>query len=445
MELKKNEKLEDGRVLLEFLIDRPTFDEAVTAVYRREVVKINVPGFRKGKAPKSIIEKMYGKEIFFEDAINDIIPEAYTTAVDVSGIKAVGRPEIDIVTIDENGVLLSAKTFVEPEIVIEGYKGLNITVPAVKEATDEEVSAEIQTIRERNSREIEITDRPVQDGDKAFIDFEGFVDGVAFENGSAQNQPLVIGSGSFIPGFEEQIVGHSIGEEFDINVTFPTEYHEASLAGKEAIFKIKINSISVVEYPELDDDFAADVSEFNTFAEYSADIKAKIQKRHENENDNAKGEAINEALAGLVTDEIPAPMIESETENLLNEYDNNFRRQGFSLESYLSITGQTLDAIRDQLRPASIARVKVRLALDKIAELENIEVTEEELENEFKQISEAYSVDLDTVKGAIRAEDLKKDIASRKAFDLVKENAEITVAVEVETEPEAVETEEVSE
>lgn len=443
MELKKNEKLEDGRVLLEFLIDRPTFDEAVTAVYRREVVKINVPGFRKGKAPKSIIEKMYGKEIFFEDAINDIIPEAYTSAVEVSGIKAVGRPEIDIVTIDENGVVLSAKTFVEPEIQLEGYKGLGITVPAVKEATDEEVSAEIQTIRERNSREIEITDRPVQDGDKAFIDFEGFVDGVAFENGSAENQPLVIGSGSFIPGFEEQIVGHSIGEEFDINVTFPTEYHEASLAGKETVFKIKINSISVVEYPELDDDFAADVSEFNTFAEYSADIKAKIQKRHENENENAKSDAINEALAALVTEEIPAPMIDSETESLLNEYDNNFRRQGFSLESYLSITGQTLDAIREQLRPASVARVKVRLALDKIAELENIEVTEEELENEFKQISEAYSVDIETVKGAIRAEDLKKDIASRKAFDLVKDNAVITIAAEVAPEAEA--TEEVSE
>ena len=445
MDLKKNEKLEDGRVLLEFLVDRATFDEAVTAVYRREVGKINIPGFRKGKAPKSIIEKMYGKEIFFEDAINDIIPEAYTAAVEASGIKAVGRPEIDLVGIDESGVLLSAKTFVEPEIEIDGYKGITVTLPPVKEATDEEVEAEIQTIRERNSREIEVTDRPVQDGDKAFIDFEGFVDGVAFENGSAQNQPLVIGSGSFIPGFEEQIIGHSIGEEFDITVTFPAEYHEASLAGKESVFKIKINSIAVVEYPELDDEFAADVSDFNTFAEYSADVKAKIQERHNNESERAKSDAVNDALATLVTAEIPAPMVDSEIENALNEYDNNFRRQGFSLESYLSITGQTLDQIREQLRPMCESRVKVRLAIDKIAELEAIEITDEELDEEFKAISEAYSVDLDTVKGAIRAEDLKKDIAGRKAFALVKDAAVVTIAVEPEADAEPEKTEDAAE
>ncbi len=433
MVLKKTEKLEDGRFLLEFLVDRATFDAAVSTVYRKQVSKINVPGFRKGKAPRTIIEKMYGKEVFYEDAINEVLPEAYAAAVEESALKVVGQPEIDVPSIDEEGVLVTAKVYVEPEFEIEGYKGLKaekVIVPV----SDEEVDHEIQTVRERNSREIEVTDRAVENGDKTVIDFEGFVDGVAFEGGKGENHPLTIGSGAFIPGFEEQIIGHNVGEEFDVNVKFPEEYHEQSLAGKDSTFKVKLHSIAVVEYPELDDDFAVDVSDFNTFAEYREDVKSKIEKRHETEAERSVDEALNKALAELVTVEIPAPMIESEVDNSVNEYDSNFHRQGFSLEAFLSMTGQTMEQIRDQLRPVAAERVKVRLALEKIVALENITASDEDIEAEYKSIVDAYGVDLETVKNAIRAEDLGNDIAVRKAYELVRENAVIT-----ETAPAAVE------
>lgn len=433
MVLKKTEKLEDGRFLLEFLVDRATFDAAVSTVYRKQVSKINVPGFRKGKAPRTIIEKMYGKEVFYEDAINEVLPEAYAAAVEESALKVVGQPEIDVPSIDEEGVLVTAKVYVEPEFEIEGYKGLKaekVIVPV----SDEEVDHEIQTVRERNSREIEVTDRAVENGDKTVIDFEGFVDGVAFEGGKGENHPLTIGSGAFIPGFEEQIIGHNVGEEFDVNVKFPEEYHEQSLAGKDSTFKVKLHSIAVVEYPELDDDFAVDVSDFNTFAEYREDVKSKIEKRHETEAERSVDEALNKALAELVTVEIPAPMIESEVDNSVNEYDSNFHRQGFSLEAFLSMTGQTMEQIRDQLRPVAAERVKVRLALEKIVALENITASDEDIEAEYKSIVDAYGVDLETVKNAIRADDLGNDIAVRKAYELVRENAVIT-----ETAPAAVE------
>ncbi len=431
MILKKNEKLEDGRYLLEFLVDRAAFDVAVSNVYHREAKKINIPGFRKGKAPRAIIEKMYGKEVFYEDAVNDIIPDNYAEAAKESALKIVGRPEIEIVSIDDEGVLLSAKVYVEPEFDIDGYKGLKAT-KTVAPVTDEEVDREIQTVRDRNSREIEVTDRAVQNGDKTVIDFEGFVDGQAFEGGKGEKYALTIGSGSFIPGFEDQIIGHNINDEFDVNVKFPKEYHEKSLAGKDSVFKVKLHSIANVEYPELDDDFAVDVSSFNTFAEYRADVKAKMEKRHDSEAERGVDEQLNKALAELVTVSIPEPMIEAEVDNSLNEYDSNFHRQGFSLEAFLKMTGQTIEQIRDQLRPMASERVKVRLALEKIVSKENIEVNDEEVENEYKAIVDAYGVDLDTVKNAIAVEDIKKDLAVRKAYDLVRDNAVITDAAPVE-------------
>lgn len=431
MILKKNEKLEDGRYLLEFLVDRAAFDAAVSNVYHREAKKINIPGFRKGKAPRAIIEKMYGKEVFYEDAVNDIIPDNYAEAAKESALKIVGRPEIEIVSIDDEGVLLSAKVYVEPEFDIDGYKGLKAT-KTVAPVTDEEVDREIQTVRDRNSREIEVTDRAVQNGDKTVIDFEGFVDGQAFEGGKGEKYALTIGSGSFIPGFEDQIIGHNINDEFDVNVKFPEEYHEKSLAGKDSVFKVKLHSIANVEYPELDDDFAVDVSSFNTFAEYRADVKAKMEKRHDSEAERGVDEQLNKALAKLVTVSIPEPMIEAEVDNSLNEYDSNFHRQGFSLEAFLKMTGQTIEQIRDQLRPMASERVKVRLALEKIVSKENIEVNDEEVENEYKAIVDAYGVDLDTVKNAIAVEDIKKDLAVRKAYDLVRDNAVITDAAPVE-------------
>ena len=431
MILKKNEKLEDGRYLLEFLVDRAAFDAAVSNVYHKEAKKINIPGFRKGKAPRAIIEKMYGKEVFYEDAVNDIIPDNYAEAAKESALKIVGRPEIEIVSIDDEGVLLSAKVYVEPEFDIDGYKGLKAT-KTVAPVTDEEVDKEIQTVRDRNSREIEVTDRAVQNGDKTVIDFEGFVDGQAFEGGKGEKYALTIGSGSFIPGFEDQIIGHNINDEFDVNVKFPEEYHEKSLAGKDSVFKVKLHSIANVEYPELDDDFAVDVSSFNTFAEYRADVKAKMEKRHDSEAERGVDEQLNKELAELVTVSIPEPMIEAEVDNSLNEYDSNFHRQGFSLEAFLKMTGQTIEQIRDQLRPMASERVKVRLALEKIVSKENIEVNDEEVENEYKAIVDAYGVDLDTVKNAIAVEDIKKDLAVRKAYDLVRDNAVITDAAPVE-------------
>lgn len=431
MILKKNEKLEDGRYLLEFLVDRAAFDAAVSNVYHREAKKINIPGFRKGKAPRAIIEKMYGKEVFYEDAVNDIIPDNYAEAAKESALKIVGRPEIEIVSIDDEGVLLSAKVYVEPEFDIDGYKGLKAT-KTVAPVKDEEVDKEIQTVRERNSREIEVTDRAVQNGDKTVIDFEGFVDGQAFEGGKGEKYALTIGSGSFIPGFEDQIIGHNINDEFDVNVKFPEEYHEKSLAGKDSVFKVKLHSIANVEYPELDDDFAVDVSSFNTFAEYRADVKAKMEKRHDSEAERGVDEQLNKELAELVTVSIPEPMIEAEVDNSLNEYDSNFHRQGFSLEAFLKMTGQTIEQIRDQLRPMASERVKVRLALEKIVSKENIEVNDEEVENEYKAIVDAYGVDLDTVKNAIAVEDIKKDLAVRKAYDLVRDNAVITDVAPVE-------------
>lgn len=428
MVLKKTEKLEDGRSLIEFLIEKASFDKALSDVYHREVKKINVPGFRKGKAPRAIIEKMYGKEVFYDDAINELLPEAYAAAVEESALKVVGHPEIDVMSIDEEGVLITAKVYVEPEFEIEGYKGLTaekVIVPV----SDEEIDHEIQTVRERNSRELEVTDRAVENGDKTVIDFEGFVDGVAFDGGKGENYPLMIGSGAFIPGFEDQIIGHNIGDEFDVNVKFPEEYHEASLAGKDAVFKVKLHSISVIEYPELDDDFAVDVSSFNTFAEYRADVKEKIERRHSVEAERGVDEALNKALAELVNAEIPSPMIEAEVDNSVNEYDSNLHRQGFSLEAFLSMTGQTMEQIKDQLRPAASERVKVRLALEKIVTLESVAASDDDIAAEYKSIVDAYGVDLDTVKNAITAEDLARDIAVRKAYEFVRENAVITEKV----------------
>ena len=295
MSLTKSEVIEKNRYELQFSVDKATFDAAVEKVYRKQVKSITVPGFRKGKAPRSIIEKMYGTGVFYEDAINDLIPAAYTEALKESAIEAVGQPEFDVVSIDENGLLLSAKVYVKPEVDIKDYFGIEVE-KEVAPVTDEEVDKEIELVRERNSREIDVTDRAAELGDTTVIDYEGFCDGVAFEGGKGTDYALKLGSGSFIPGFEDQIVGKSIDEEFDVNVTFPTEYHAAELAGKDAIFKVKIHAITRVELPELDDDFAKDVSEFDTFDEYKADLKAKIEKRHETTAESAVENKLVETL-----------------------------------------------------------------------------------------------------------------------------------------------------
>ena len=424
MSLTKSEIIEKNRYELHISVDKATFDAAVSAVYRKQVKNINVPGFRKGKAPRSIIEKMYGTGVFYEDAINDLIPAAYTEALAEAKLDVVGQPEFDVVSIDENGLVLSAKVYVKPEVEIKDYVGIEVE-KEVAPVDDAAVEAEIKVIRERHSREIEITDRAAEMGDTTVIDFEGFCDGVAFAGGKDENHALTLGSGSFIPGFEEQIVGKNIDEEFDVNVTFPTEYHAADLAGKDATFKVKIHAITRTELPELDDDFAKDVSEFDTFDEYKADLVAKIAKRNEAAADAAVNEKLIDILIEKLEADIPEAMFVAETENFVRDYDNRLRAQGLDLGTYFKYTGLTLDALREQMRPQAERQVKARLALEKIAALENLEATEDDVNEEYQNIATAYGVELDQVKASIDAEAIAADMKVKKAMDLVKEKAVI--------------------
>ena len=431
MKLLKCEKTEKSMYELEIGVEKEVFEAAIEKVYRKQVKNINIPGFRKGKAPRAIIEKMYGKGVFFEDAINDLIPSLYTDAIKEADIKdIVAQPEFDIVSTEgENGLVLSAKVYVKPEVEIKDYVGIAVD-KVLEPVSDEEVERELNTVRERNSREIEVTDRAAEMGDTAVIDYEGFQDGVAFEGGKGEKHSLKLGSGSFIPGFEEQVAGHSIGEEFDVNVEFPKEYHAAELAGKPAVFKVKIHAINKVELPELDDDFAKDVSEFDTFAEYKADLTAKIQKRHEDKANGAVEEKLIDALIEKLVADIPEPMFVAETENFVRDYDNNLRMSGLDLNTYFKYTGLTLEKLREEFRPRAEKQVKARLALEKIAELEKLEASEEDINGEYDRIAKAYNVTLEQVKESIDPSAIAEDMKVKKAVDFVKEKAVITTVTE---------------
>ena len=425
MKLVKAEKIEASKYELHISIDKATFEAAVNKAFQKEGKKMSIPGFRKGKAPRSIIEKMYGKGVFYETAINDLIPDAYTAALEESKINPVAQPDFDIVSLDDEGLVLSAKVFVKPDVEIADYLGLTVT-RTVAPVTDEEVDREINTVRERNSRETEVSDRAAEMGDTAVIDYEGFCDGTPFEGGKGEDYALKLGSNTFIPGFEEQIVGKNIDEEFDVNVTFPTEYHAKELAGKAVVFKCKLHALTRTELPELDDEFAKDVSEFNTFAEYKADLKAKIEKRHmDNANANVD-ESLVDALIEKLQAEIPAPMFDAEAENFLRDYDMRLRQSGLDLNTYIKYTGMTLDGLRDQFRPQAERQVKARLALEKIAELENLVPSEEDINAEYQRIADAYNMPVDQVKESIPADAITDDMRVKKAMDLVREKAVIT-------------------
>lgn len=427
MKLVKAEKIEGGKFELQISVDKATFDEAVTKAFQQESKKITVPGFRKGKAPRAIIEKMYGKEVFYETAINDLIPGVYNDAVKESGISPVAQPEMDIVSLDENGLVLSAKVYVKPDVELSAYKGLTAT-RTVAPVTDAELDAEINTVRERNSRETEVMGRAAESGDTAVIDYEGFCEGKAFDGGKGENFALKLGSGTFIPGFEDQVIGHKVDDAFDVNVTFPTEYHSKDLAGKDATFKCKIHALTKVELPELDDDFAKDVSEFDTFDAYKADLKAKIQKRHEQSADSAVDEAlVDELISGLKAD-IPAPMFDAEAENFLRDYDNRLRMSGLDLNTYLKYTGMTLDKLREQFRPQAERQVKARLALEKIVELEKIEATAEDIDGEYNRIATAYNMPVDKVKESVPEDAISEDMKVKKAMEFLRSNATVTDA-----------------
>ncbi|MBP5207620.1 MAG: trigger factor [Clostridia bacterium] len=425
MSFKSVSEPEKNVRVIEFGCDRKTFDEAVTAVYRRKAPKLSVPGFRPGKAPQHFIEKMYGSGIFYEDAVNDMIPALYPDALKESGLEPVSRPEFDLVELNDEGLTLSAKFYVKPEVKIDGYKGLTVK-KVINEVTDEAVDSEIKTVRERNGRSIEVTDRPAQNGDTVSIDYSGSVDGELFEGGTAEKQSLRLGSGQFIPGFEDQVAGHSVGDEFDVNVTFPEDYGAKELAGKAAVFKCKLHAINEREIPELDDEFVADVSEFNTVDEYKADVRAKLEKREADRADNeAKDEIIDKLVEALDAD-IPAVMFDNEVENELQNYDTRLRSQGLSLEMYTQYTGMTVDQLKEQFRPGAERQVKLRLALEAIAAQENLEVTEDETNAEYEDIAKAYNMKVEEVKDRILAEDIKADLKVKKAMELVEAAATYT-------------------
>ncbi len=423
MSLIKKELTEKSGYVIEFSISKEAYDKAEMAAYKKQVKSISIPGFRKGKAPKSIIEKYYGKGVFFEDAINECIPEAFEAALKESGFDIVGSPKFDLVS-NDGDIVLKAEGFVKPEVTIEGYRGIEVE-RKLEEVTDEAVEAEVTRARERNARSVEITDRAAEMNDIANIDYEGSVDGVPFDGGKGEGHDLKLGSGAFIPGFEEQIVGKTVGEEFEVSVTFPEDYHAKELAGKAAIFKTKINALKVEELPEADDEFAKDVSEFNTIEEYKADIKSKMEKRNESAADAAVESSLAEALMEKLVAEIPEVMFEQETENFVRDYDTRLRQSGLDLKTYFKYTGLTLDALRAQMRPQAERQVKVRLALEKIAAVEALTVSSEEIDAEYTRIGEAYNVPVDEVKKMIASEDLERDLLVGAAMKLVKENAVI--------------------
>ena len=423
MSLIKKELTEKSGFTMEFSVSKEAYDKAENDAYKKKVKTIVVPGFRKGKAPKSIIEKMYGKGFFFDDAINACLPEAFEAAVKEAGITVVGMPTFGLVSA-EGDIVLKAEGFVKPEVTIEGYKGIEVE-KKVAEVTDAEVEAEITKVRERNARTVEITDRAAAMGDITNINFEGFVDGVAFAGGKSDNHDLKLGSGQFIPGFEDQIVGKTIGEEFDVNVTFPEEYHSDELAGKAAVFKVKLNAIKFEELPEADDEFAKDVSEFDTLDEYKADIKAKMVERNEKQADNAVDNTLSETLMEKLVAEIPEVMFEEEVEKDMRDFEARLKQNNITMDLYFAYTGLTLETLKEQMHTQAVSKIKLRLALEKIAELEAVTVTDEEADAEFEKIASAYSIDVAEVKKMIAIEDIKADVAASKAMIIVKESAVI--------------------
>ena len=412
-----------NQVELTLKIEKSVFDDEVMKAYKKNVGKINVPGFRRGKDPKAIIEKMYGQSFFYDQAIDSILPEIYSKAVDEAELNVVSRPEIDVVSIDDNGVVLTAKVYTKPVAVVSKYKGLEAEKEEVV-VTDEDIDSEIMTDRKRNSRLLTVTDRPAEKDDKVIIDFEGFVDDVPFEGGKAEKQSLVLGSGSYIPGFEDQIIGHSAGETFDITVKFPEDYGAEHLAGREAVFKITLHEIKYEEIPELNDDFVKEVSDtLDTVDAYKADIKAKITERRQKAADKAFEDKLIDALIENTRVEIPQPMIDAEIESEVSDFDYRLRSQGGSLEMYYKYTGYNENTLRESFKPQAERRIRTRLALEAVIKAEGIAPTPEEIEEEYNKIAESYKMETEKVKSAIKESDISEDINLRKAVELIKENA----------------------
>ena len=435
MTLKSTNKLETNRYQLEIVIDGEQFREAIKQAYRKNGKKINVPGFRKGKAPLHIIETYYGTEVFFEDALNLLYSDAVDAAITESGLKVIDdKMDFDLVSISkEDGVDFKVSVTTYPEIELEAYKGLKAERPLVK-VDAAEVNAEVKSIQERNARMVSVEERAAKKGDTVVIDFEGFTDGVAFDGGKAEGHSLELGSGQFIPGFEDQIIGKNIGDEFDVNVTFPEDYGANELAGKPAVFKVKLHEIKVRELPAADDEFAKDVSEFDTLKEFKADLKKKALERKKKAAEEAVENILVQQIVDGIKGEIPEAMFTNRLNQSVEEFNYRLQSQGMSLDLYLKYTGSTIEQFRDTFRPQAEMQVKYRLALEKIVELENIKATEEELEAEYAKLAEGYGVDVDKVKSVIPASEVEKDVAVGKAIDFVKANAVITDEVDEKKE-----------
>lgn len=429
MSLKSAQKTDTNLYTLELTCDKERFGAALQKAYEKQKENITVPGFRKGKAPKAFIEKYYGESIFYDDAIDEVFPELYAAAVEEAAIDAVGQPfDFEIKTVSKEGFELSLKVYVKPEVEIGEYKGLTAVKNAVTVEADE-VEHRLNHMLEDNARILTVEDRPAQNGDIAVIDFEGFTDGKPFEGGKAEKYDLTLGSGQFIPGFEEQIVGHNAGDAFDVNVKFPEEYAQ-ELAGKDAVFKVVLHEIKVKELPALDDEFAKDVSEFDTLDELKKSIEDEIRAGKEAEAQRNFETQLLDKLADSVSAEIPPVMVEAALDDIINDFSYRMQMQGLDMNTYLQYTGLDMKTMRDGYKDRAERDVKLRLAVEKIAELENIEVTEDDLKAEYDRFAEAYKVDVDTIKKAISEEGLKKDISAKKAMDLVIASAVATEAEE---------------
>lgn len=420
------EKLEKNMAKLTIEVSAEEVEKAIEKAYQKQKSRISVPGFRKGKVPRKMVEKMYGVGVFYEDAVNDMIPTAYEAAVKESELEIVSQPKIDVVQIEAGKeFIFTAEVAVKPEVELGEYKGVEVPKSDVS-VSDEEVMAEIDREREQNSRIITVDDRAVEDGDMTVIDFEGFVDGVAFEGGKGTDYPLTIGSHSFIDTFEEQLIGKNIGEEVDVNVTFPEEYHAEELKGKPALFKVTVKEIKKKELPELDNDFVEDVSEFSTVDEYKASIKTKIEEKKADEAKSAKEEATIEKIIEGAKMEIPDAMVDSQVRQMAEDFARRISAQGLTIDQYFQYTGLTSDKLLEQMRPQALKRIQSRLVLEAVADKENFEVTDEDVNNEINDMASAYQMEADKLKDLLTdadKENMKRDIQVKKAVEFVTENA----------------------
>ena len=420
------EKLEKNMAKLTIEVSAAEFEKALEDAFLKNKNKIGVPGFRKGKVPRQMVEKMYGPEIFYEDAANALIPDAYSKALDECEEDIVSSPEIDVTQIEKGkSFIFTATVALKPEVKLGKYKGVKVEAAEVT-VTDEEVDAKIEKERENNARTIEVTDRPVKDGDMTILDFEGFVDGVAFDGGKGENYPLTIGSGAFIPGFEEQLVGAEIGKEVEVNVTFPEDYQAEELKGKAAVFKCTIKEIKEKELPALDDEFASEVSEFDTLEEYKKDVKETLTIEKEKAARDAKEAAVIDAIIADSDMDIPEAMVTTQQKQMIDEFAQRMQMQGLSMEQYFQFTGATLDKMMEQVKPQAETRIKSRLVLEAVAAKEGIEATEEDYEEEIKTMAEVYQMEPDKIKEMLpekSVKGIKEDIAVKKAAEFVVNNA----------------------